>query len=295
MTSPVLVIGATGMLGRPVVRSLLGAGHPVRALVREPARARTMLPEGVELVEGDLRKPASIVAAMQGVDACYLSLNTPFNRKTEFDPDRDGTRAALAAADAAGLSRIVRLSALGVPEGRAEFWSIDRKAETDALVLAAGGTVFRPDWFMESLPLFVMGPCVVTLLAPRTPLRWIAGADYGRMVVAALAREEARGRAYDVQGPEAVSIRDATRRFRRAWASPLLPVPSWPLFMRLGGLVIPQAGYGARIVRHSARWTVGFRAEACWRELARPEMTIEDYTRSIPITGDRPRKSMFAP
>ncbi|HEY1174613.1 MAG TPA: NAD(P)H-binding protein, partial [Phytomonospora sp.] len=58
--APVLVTGATGTVGREVVRQLVAAGVPTRALVRDPARAG--LP-GAEVVTGDLTEPATLAAA----------------------------------------------------------------------------------------------------------------------------------------------------------------------------------------------------------------------------------------
>ena len=121
------------MLGRPVVRSLVEAGLRVRALVRDAARAVHLLPEGVELVWGDVRKPETVESAMGGADAVYLSLNTPFARKATFDPDRDGTAVAVEAAQRVGVGHVLRLSALGVPDGSDEWWAIDRKRSADEL------------------------------------------------------------------------------------------------------------------------------------------------------------------
>jgi uncharacterized protein YbjT (DUF2867 family) len=66
----VLVTGATGRVGRLVVDELLRAGVPVRALTRRPDQAA--LPAGVEIVGGDLTVPASLDAALEGVDTVFL-------------------------------------------------------------------------------------------------------------------------------------------------------------------------------------------------------------------------------
>lgn len=66
----VLVTGATGNVGRPLVEQLLSAGHCVRALTRNPARAK--LPAGAEPVAGNLADTASLPAAFSGVSAAHL-------------------------------------------------------------------------------------------------------------------------------------------------------------------------------------------------------------------------------
>lgn len=65
-----LVTGATGSVGRNVVSELLKLGVPVRALTRDPAKAN--LPEGVEVVQGDLAVPESLTQAFDGVSAVHL-------------------------------------------------------------------------------------------------------------------------------------------------------------------------------------------------------------------------------
>ncbi|MEU8803596.1 NAD(P)H-binding protein [Spirillospora sp. NPDC048819] len=66
----VLVTGATGTVGRHIVAELLRAGESVRALTRDPAKA--VLPEGVEVVQGDLADPDGLVPAFDGVTAVHL-------------------------------------------------------------------------------------------------------------------------------------------------------------------------------------------------------------------------------
>jgi uncharacterized protein YbjT (DUF2867 family) len=74
----VLVLGATGKVGSAVVKSLIEKEVPVQALVRDPAKARGLLPEGVALLAGDLEQPATLQRAMKGVDKVFLA--TPNTR-----------------------------------------------------------------------------------------------------------------------------------------------------------------------------------------------------------------------
>jgi uncharacterized protein YbjT (DUF2867 family) len=69
--STILVTGPTGHVGRHVVSLLAGTGCAVRALVRDPASAS--LPEGVEVVRGDLSSPQTLVPALRGVARVYLA------------------------------------------------------------------------------------------------------------------------------------------------------------------------------------------------------------------------------
>lgn len=67
--STVLIVGATGSIGRHAVTEALRQGYAVRALVRDHARAARLLPESVDLVIGDLTRPETVGPAVDGVDA----------------------------------------------------------------------------------------------------------------------------------------------------------------------------------------------------------------------------------
>jgi uncharacterized protein YbjT (DUF2867 family) len=67
-----LVLGATGHVGGEVARQLHQRGEAVRALVRDPAKAKAKLPDGVDIVQGDLAQPDTLKAAMAGVTDVFL-------------------------------------------------------------------------------------------------------------------------------------------------------------------------------------------------------------------------------
>ena len=67
-----IVLGATGTIGREVVRALRAMHQPVRAVVRDPANAAGRVGEGIEVVAGDLEEPASLVNAFRGGGVMFL-------------------------------------------------------------------------------------------------------------------------------------------------------------------------------------------------------------------------------
>lgn len=99
----ILVTGGTGTLGRHIVQRLIREGRTVRVLTRDAGAAR--LPQGVEVVEGDLTEPASLAAALDGVGAMHLLGATG----ADHTPLRTGGE-ILAMASAAGVRRITALS-----------------------------------------------------------------------------------------------------------------------------------------------------------------------------------------
>jgi len=113
-----LVTGATGLVGYGIVKELLRRGQPVRALVRDAERARSVLPGGVELAIGDITDPASLGAAVRGVGLVFHAAGMPeqWQRdETVFDRvNRMGTAHVLAASLAAGVRRVVYTSTMDV-------------------------------------------------------------------------------------------------------------------------------------------------------------------------------------
>ena len=119
-----LVTGATGKIGNAVARQLAERGDEVVALVRNPAKARELLPSGVELAQGDVSDPASLRAAAEGIDAafnCMGLFEQWFADPGVFDRiNAEGARNVVAAAREAGAKRVVHTSTFDVfhaPQG----------------------------------------------------------------------------------------------------------------------------------------------------------------------------------
>ncbi len=114
----VLVAGATGQTGQQVVRHLQLAGYHVRALVRDMDKAQSQLGDGVELVKGDVKDPATLGAAVTGVSAVISSIGA----RGKDGPDRpemidfEGVRNLVDAARTARVRQFVLVSSRGVTQ-----------------------------------------------------------------------------------------------------------------------------------------------------------------------------------
>jgi uncharacterized protein YbjT (DUF2867 family) len=105
-----LVVGATGGLGRVAVTEAVRRGHEVSALVRDPAAAH--LPESLRPVRGDVLDPASLDAAVAGRDVVVCTLGTPSPRKASTLLG-DGTRNLVEAMKTAHVPRLICVTLLG--------------------------------------------------------------------------------------------------------------------------------------------------------------------------------------
>ncbi|MEV6113046.1 NAD(P)H-binding protein [Streptomyces sp. NPDC052109] len=211
----ILVTGATGTTGSEVVRQLTARGEKVRALTRDPRRAR--ITPRVETVRGDYADPDSLEAAMTGVTAAYL-VGPP-------GPGADHDRALVAAARAAGVGRLVKLSAIGVddaatgPSGR---WH----AEGERAVRESGAqwTLLRPSSFASNALAWaeaVRRGEPVPNMTGDGPSGVIDPRDIAEVAVRALLDTAHAGRTYTLTGPEAISVPDQTAVLSAVLGRPL--------------------------------------------------------------------------
>jgi len=151
-TSQILITGATGFVGRYLVRALLDKGERPRVLVRSEDKARALFGDRVVCFQGDLCDKGTLRKAMKGVSTVYhvagLYLFGKSHEKTLLEVNVRGTEAVLEAAHQAGVSKVVHVSSAGVlasmeripdettfpescPEGRpykASKWQAERVA-----------------------------------------------------------------------------------------------------------------------------------------------------------------------
>lgn len=144
----VVVIGATGQIGRLVVEQALADGVSVRAQTRAAARARTVLPEGAEVYEADPTDAATLCPLLADADAVVLTHGT--------DSDGHGGRtfydvvvAVLAATAEAPGTRLALMTSMNVSRVPADYEFLAWKRRAERLLRASGRpyAIVRPGWF----------------------------------------------------------------------------------------------------------------------------------------------------
>ncbi len=265
----IAVTGATGFLGKYIVRELLESGAEVIAVVRNPDRAPSLKREGVSFRRADLAEPEQLRAGFEGVDAVVS--NAGLITLDKVSPDDfiqtnvDGIQNALEATKAAGVRRFVHISSTTVYRKMPWFKKIhegapirnasDKVTRRSAYPISkAMAEQFCREYAEENdLDLTILRPpgCfgandpTVThvfkriMKLPITPFPFgtrvslVYGGDVGRAVALALEREVSIGKTYNISGTDETGwdFKDAWRKAGGKTPYVLLPFP-FPLTHR---------------------------------------------------------------
>jgi uncharacterized protein YbjT (DUF2867 family) len=208
-----LVTGATGNVGREVVRQLAGAGRPVKGLVRNQHSA-DRLPAGVEPVIGDLGQPETFVAALSDVTAIHLLAGYA------------GLDALLSAARETGVRRIVLQSSSSAPSGDLDNAVARYHILAERAVRASGleWTFLQPNTFMTNTldwrDQLAAGDTVRAAFGG-VAVATIDPADIAAVSVQALTTDGHAGRSYRLSGPQALRPGDRLEILARVLRRPL--------------------------------------------------------------------------
>lgn len=198
----ILITGATGLIGTQLVQRLTAAGAKVRAVTRDPAHAT--LPDDVELVPGDPSRPATIAAALDGVQSIFLN------------PRAVGTAAQelLGLAREHGVRKAVALAATNVDDDTSRQPSRyrgDYNREVEAAVIDSGldWVSLRPSMFASNtIGLWaeaIRAGDVIRMPYPDAAWAPVAEADLAEAASVALLTDRLLGRKVELTGPASLT------------------------------------------------------------------------------------------
>jgi len=251
----VAVTGGTGFVGRFVVEQLLRREHDVRLLVRRPRDHGWITDRsGVEAVAGDLESSEALQRLTAGADAVIhlVGIIAEVGRETFDRVHVQGTRAVLAAAEAAGVRRFAHMSALGARPDPAATAYHRSKAAGEELVRTARipHVIMRPSLIAAPgnevlsmlLGMLRMSPIVPVIGNGLYQLQPIAADDAAEAFVTAVEEPQIAG-TFDIAGPEPLTyhqmldlMEDALGVRRRRVAVPV----SMVRFSAYAGMVLPN-------------------------------------------------------
>jgi len=250
----VAVTGATGFVGRHVCAALADDGHQIRALVRDPGKAK-VLPTGVRGIEGNVLDADATARLLEGADACVHLIGI-----IEEDPARDitferlhvqATENVVRASESMGVARYLHMSALGARFGApSDYHRTKFEAEQIVRRSRLPWTIFRPSLihgpdgeFTEMVAAWCRGKAAPFVFLPyfgsgplgrgrKYRVQPVFVGDVAASFREALARESTVGEVFPIGGPDVMTWPEMLERFRDAlphvpdWRKPVA-VPAW--------------------------------------------------------------------
>ena len=215
----VLVTGATGFLGRRVVRDLIARRHDVRCLIHSPGKERVFDHRAVEVHYGSVSDPDALSQAFHDVQSVvHLVGIIRANGRNTFDYiHRQGTANVVAASKEAGAREIIYVSAMGaMPDPSYAYFYSKHLAELEVINSGVGYTVLRPsvifgegDEFLTALAGLVrLGPFTPVIGSGRNRMQPVAADDVSRCVAASVGNSTVRSRVINLGGPHRLSYND---------------------------------------------------------------------------------------
>jgi len=209
----ILITGATGTVGREVVRLCAEKGAQVRALIRSPEKAAEILGPSVELVRGDLKKPETLKCPLDNVDKIFL-LTPSSPEQVEMEGN------LIEAARRSGIGHLIKLSSLDAKPDSAVamsrwHWQAEQKLQQSGIPF----TLLRPHNFMQNMLTFAPGIRSQGIF--RAPMKngrisMVDARDVAAVAAAVLTQEDHQGEVHRITGPRRLSFQDAAEKLSAA-------------------------------------------------------------------------------
>lgn len=218
----ILLTGVTGKIGGETARQLLDKGVPLRALVRDEAKAAHLKAAGVELVVGDIADAKIVSKALTGVDKAFLLLPNGEHQEAHEKQFTDLARAA-------GIKHLVKLSSMEAvaaaktPIPRAH-WAVEEYIRASGLAW----TMVKPNFFMQNLlgsarTIKEQGKFFLPMGAGTTGMA--DARDIGAVCAEVLTGAGHAGKSYEITGPEVLTFLEVADRFTEVLGKKVEYVP----------------------------------------------------------------------
>jgi uncharacterized protein YbjT (DUF2867 family) len=249
-----LITGATGYIGRHLISRLADQGERPRCLVRNISRAASILPaDKVELVQGDTTQPASLAAAVQGVDtivhAAFITADQKQSSGNSYAKTNvEGTANLIKAAKNAGVKRIIEISGLGTkPDKPGSYMQGRYLAEKMLKDSGLEWTIIQPSVLFGKDAPFIKGLSELISSAPVVPL--IGGGKvlfqpiYVEDVVTVIMKtledpSGTTGKTFIIGGPEYYSFTQVVDELLRTMRKTRIKAPAPTVLVGVGAAVM---------------------------------------------------------
>jgi len=212
--SSILIVGATGTLGRQIAKRAIDEGHSVRCLVRSYRRAAFLKEWGAELVGGDLLFPETLPPALDGMDAVIdAATSRPTDMAGVREVDWDGKVSLIRATIEAGIDRYIFFSPLQAADyPQVPLMEIKRCTEQFLAESGLNYTILQPSGFMQGIiPQYaipILDNQSVWVTNKMAPIAYMDTQDIAKFAVRALELPETEKKAFPVVGTRAWSAEE---------------------------------------------------------------------------------------
>ena len=210
----ILIVGATGTLGRQVARRALDEGYKVRCLVRSPKKAAFLKEWGAELAPGNLCQPQSLQSALEGVDAVIDAATAKATDNLSMKQvDWDGKVALIQAAKAAGVKRYIFFSILDAEKySNVPLMEIKRCTELFLSEAGMNYTILRLSGFMQGLigqyGIPILENQAIWVTGESSPIAYMDTQDIAKFAVRALSVPATEKQTFPIVGSRAWSAEE---------------------------------------------------------------------------------------
>lgn len=278
MKKTILVLGGTGMLGRPVSHSLKEAGYQVRIMTRDVSKAKKLFDDSFEIVSGDPIDASCLENALSGCYGVHISLSSEVEQQVAETVSKIAGRLS--------VERITYISGATVAEENRWFPMVAQKLDAEKAIRNCGVayTIFCPTWPMEQLVRFFQNGKPSTIGKQPLPVHFFAAQDLGRMVARSYQLANAQNKRFYVYGPEAMTLKTALERYCAKFNPNVEKIAVMPIWMaRLLGTLT-----GDKMLKFAAGLMGYFEKTPEWGDpteanqiLGKPLVTLDGWMGSL--------------
>jgi uncharacterized protein YbjT (DUF2867 family) len=207
MENRILVLGGTGLLGKPTTHQLKTDGFQVRILARDVEKAQSMFDDSYEIVQGDVTDISSLEKAMIGCYGVHISVGGSV--------DQVSAENVASLAPQLDVERISYISGATVAEENRWFPMVNQKLVGEIAIQNSGVTytIFCPTWPMEQIVRFARDGKPSLIGKQPLPVHFFAAQDLACMISKSYQIAEAQNKRFYVYGPEAMTMKTALDRY----------------------------------------------------------------------------------
>lgn len=221
----ILVIGATGLIGKAIAKQLKKEGYNVRVLTRDSKKASSLFNEDFEIVEGDILQTDTLEKVFKGVQGVYINL-----------PDKIAPQALpgiLEHCVNSHIEQVAYTSGCTVRKENAVHPMIQAHYEAENLIIHSGVaySVFRPTMILDTLPMYANKGKPFIIGHQPHKWSWIYTGDIAKMASKAFSTEEAKNKKFTLWGPEKYTFAEAIDQFNNEFYPGAKKAKSMPVWL----------------------------------------------------------------